>query len=249
MLSTVELVLPVYNEAHVIEDSVGHVLDFVESNAGYRWKVVVVDNASTDATFAVAERLSKEFGPVHLRSIAQKGRGRAIKSTWGASEADFSIYMDIDLSTDLSAIPVAINQLEDGADIVVGSRFHEESHVKRSLKREMISRAYGRIARTVLGTKEIVDAQCGFKGVRVSSVRQILHLVENDNWFFDTELLFLASLAKFDVRHIPVRWTEDPDSRVRLIPTIWEDLKGLFRLRRSAKLLRAKVETLLKSHQ
>ena len=152
-----------------------------------------------------------------------------------STEADYSIYMDVDLSTQLEAIPRVLQELKNGADLVTGSRVHPESNVVRCLKREVLSRGYIFLIRQVMRTQSFDDAQCGFKGVRCESIRRLLPLVEDQNWFFDTELLVLSELAGYTVSSVPVTWVEDHDSRVNIPKTVLEDLRGLARLRKSAR--------------
>ena len=138
--------------------------------------------------------------------------------------------MDVDLSTGLEAVPPVVEALEEGADVVTGSRLHRNAHTTRCLKREVISRSYNQLVRRVLRTRAFDNAQCGFKGVCVRSIRPLLPLVKNEDWFFDTELLVLAEYAGLTVRSLPVRWIEDPDTRVHIAKTVWQDLKGLARM-------------------
>lgn len=139
--------------------------------------------------------------------------------------------MDIDLSTDLASIPLAVTALQSGADLVTGSRLDRESRVTRSLKRELLSRVYNSLVRVFFWSRSFRDAQCGFKGMRLSRMRPVLERVENNHWFFDTELMLIADYAGFEVRSIPVTWIEDTDSRVNITQYVIENLMGLTRLR------------------
>jgi len=168
---------------------------------------------------------------VETIDISRKGRGRALRTAWNETDAEMSIYMDVDLSTDLAAIPLAVAELRGGADIVTGSRTRADSNITRCFKREFLSRAYNRLIRMVLGTRCFDDAQCGFKGVRIETVRPLLTLVENEDWFFDTELLVLAEYAGLEIRTLPITWVEDADTRVNIPRTILQDLRGVTRLR------------------
>ncbi len=138
--------------------------------------------------------------------------------------------MDVDLSTELEAIPRAVALLDEGADVVTGSRLDPASDIERCLKREILSQGYNHLLRLVLRTRSFDDAQCGFKGVRIATVRPLLSLIKNRNWFFDTELLVLAEYASMQVRTLPIRWVEDSDSRVNIPRTVLEDLRGIARL-------------------
>ena len=235
--SPVDLVLPVYNEAHVLEHSVRRLAAAMAGRDDFFWRIVVVDNGSTDATEAVGRRLDEQFDYVRFLHLIEKGRGRALKAAWTETDAEFSIYMDVDLSTDLAAVPQAANLLREGADLVAGSRLHPKSTITRCLKREILSRGYNRLIRSILRTRTFDDAQCGFKGVRIDVIRRLLPLVRNQEWFFDTELLVLAEYAGLKIHTLPITWVEDLDTRVNIPTTIWQDLRGLARLHHTARKL------------
>ena len=219
-----DLVIPVYNEAHVLEGSVGRLAAAMTGHAGLAWRIVVVDNGSTDGTADLGRRLAARFPYVRFLHLDAKGRGRALRAAWMQTDAPWSLYMDVDLSTALDAVPRAIELLRTEADIVTGSRLHPQSRITRSLRREILSRGYNRLIRLVLGRRMFADAQCGFKGVRIETVRPLLPLVADQDWFFDTELLVLAEMAGLSIRELPITWEEDPDSRVKIPQTICEDL-------------------------
>lgn len=232
---SVDIVIPVLNEAHVLEQSVETVLRYGarELDCGYR--VVVVDNGSTDGTQDVARRLSDLHSAVDFLHLEQKGRGRALRHAWLQSRADIVCYTDVDLSTDLRHLPELIDAIaEEGYDIAIGSRLMSRSIVKRSVKRELISQAYNVILRYALSVG-FSDAQCGFKALSRAAVEAIVPHVEDQSWFFDTELLVLAERAGLRIKDVPVIWREDDDSRVKIFQTALDDLKGVWRLRRAAR--------------
>jgi glycosyltransferase involved in cell wall biosynthesis len=233
----VDLVIPVYNEEAVLERSVATLCESLEGNAEFPWRIVVVNNGSIDRTRQIGERLAESIRGFQFVHLDEKGRGRALAKAWMETDAAYSLYMDVDLSTDLEAVPRAVAVLHEGADIVTGSRLHQNSRISRSLKREILSRGYNRLIRWTLGVRSFDDAQCGFKGVRLDTVRPLLQLIRNRNWFFDTELLVLAEYASLSVKTIPITWDEDADTRVNIPLTVLEDLKGLARLRRTARSL------------
>lgn len=226
----VDLVIPVYNEAHVLEQSVQKLSDAMNQIAEFSWRIVVVDNGSVDGTKLLGERLARERTQVQFLRLEQKGRGYALLRAWSDSKSPFSLYMDVDLSTDLAAVPKVVDLLLDGADVVTGSRLDSKANTVRSLKREILSRGYNRLLRWILRTRSFDDAQCGFKGVRLATIQPLLPLIQNRNWFFDTELLVLAEYAGLRVGSLPITWNEDQDSRVNIPRTILEDLRGLARL-------------------
>lgn len=230
--ATVEVVVPVFNEERDVARSVERLDEFLAKNLPWRYVVTIADNASTDATLAIAERLAESRPSVRVVHLQQKGRGRALKRVWLDSRADVVAYMDVDLSTDLNAFLPLISPLLSGhSDIAIGTRLGRGSRVQRGPRREFISRSYNLLLRGALRVT-FSDAQCGFKAMRTDLARQLLPLVEDDNWFFDTELLVLAQRAGMRIHEVPVDWVDDPDSTVDIVATAKEDLLGIVRLAR-----------------
>jgi glycosyltransferase involved in cell wall biosynthesis len=229
---TVDIVIPVLNEAHVLEKSVETVLAYARPHLPYRWRIVVVDNGSTDGTQDVARRIAEREPRMGFLHLQQRGRGRALRHAWLQSKADVVCYMDVDLSTRLDHLPELIRAVGMGGyDVATGSRLMRDSATTRSFRREVISRIYNVFIKAVLGTR-FSDAQCGFKALNRRAVEKIVPQIEDQSWFFDTEMLVLAEKQGFAIKDIPVMWVEDDDSRVKIFHTGWEDIKGVFRLRR-----------------
>ena len=162
-------------------------------------------------------------------SSRRAGAGRCTQ-VWAASEAPILAYMDVDLSTDLAALlPLVAPLISGHSDLAIGSRLPRGSRVVRGPKREMISRCYNLILRGALSAR-FSDAQCGFKAIRRDVAARLLPLVEDNAWFFDTELLVLAQRAGLRIHEVPVDWVDDPDSRVDIVSTALADLRGIWRL-------------------
>jgi len=230
-----EVVIPVHNEERSLPDSVIRLRDRLALEFDFPFRVTIADNASSDGTAELARSLARDLTSVHYLRIEQKGRGRALRAAWSASDAEVVAYMDVDLSTDLAHLPALLEALLAGrGDIVVGSRLARGAQVTRGIKRELLSRSYNALLRMALGAG-FSDAQCGFKAARSEVVRALLPLIEDDSWFFDTELLYLAQRNAFSIREIPVRWVDDPDSRVDIVRTAIDDLKGIARLQRRTR--------------
>ena len=232
-MTKLDVVIPGLNEEKGLEDTVRTLSAFMYENMGsYDWRIVIADNGSTDATPDIGRRLASEQERVEYLRLEQRGRGRALKYAWGQSDADVVSYMDMDLSTDLSYLPPLVGAIaEGGHDVAIGSRLKRGAQVVgRSPKREFISRSYSLIFRAMFFTS-FQDAQCGFKAVGRRVVDEVLPLVKDTGWFFDTELLILCEKNGYRVEELPVRWVDDPDSRVRIVSTAYEDMKGLARLR------------------
>ena len=231
----VDVVIPVYNEEADLERSVTTLRQFLLDHVDHDWRIVVADNASQDRTLEISRGLKERYrGQVSYVHLDQKGRGRALRRAWTESDADVVAYMDVDLSTDLSALPPLIDSLVDSEyDVAIGSRLIEGARVQRGLKREIISRIYNLMIKVMFRNK-FSDAQCGFKAVTRRAVRDIVPLIKDQAWFFDSELLLLAERMGYGIFEVPVKWTDDPDTRVRIASTAWEDIKGLFRVRFSS---------------
>ena len=230
MAQLVDIIVPVYNEEKALPQSIQQLTQFLEGNVSQQWRVIIADNASTDTTPQVSQRLSEQYPGVSYLRIPQKGRGRALRTAWLASEADLVCYMDVDLSTNLRHLPQLIEALESGYDVAVGSRLSRESQTTRGWRREIISRCYNLLIRSLFFTS-FPDAQCGFKAMTTTAARAILPHIENNNWFFDTELLLIAAKRGYRIKSVPVQWDDDPTSTVHVVNTATEDVKGLLRLR------------------
>ncbi|MBI2866441.1 MAG: glycosyltransferase family 2 protein [Chloroflexi bacterium] len=231
-MSRVDVVIPVYNEEKDLPTRVPQLWGYLQEHLLCPWNVVIADNGSTDSTLEIARNIAKRYQRVTYIRLEQKGRGRALRRAWLESSADILAYMDVDLSTGLEALQPLISAIEqEGFDIAIGSRLAPGAQIKRSFKREFTSRAYNLLIRAMFPTVTFRDAQCGFKALSQRAARELLPLVCNTNWFFDTELLLLAHRKGYRIKEIPVTWKEDPDSRVKVLRTAWEDIKGLLRLR------------------
>ena len=228
---TVDIVIPVYNEESALERSICELRDYLEQHLPYHWTIVIADNASTDRTWELAQSLAQDPA-VRAIHLDQKGRGRALRQAWLTSGADVVSYMDVDLSTNLkSFLPLIAPIITGHSDVAIGSRLLKSAVVQRQRKREIISRVYNFMIK-VLFRNRFSDAQCGFKGLSRTAARELLPLVENQSWFFDTELLLLAEERGMRIYEVPVQWIEDLDSRVNITKTALEDIKGLLRVRR-----------------
>jgi glycosyltransferase involved in cell wall biosynthesis len=227
----VDIVLPVYNEENDLPRNVATLHEFLEKKCPYDWQIVVANNASTDRTAEIADKLSAENARVRALHLPLKGRGRALRQAWLSSDADILSYMDIDLSTDLQCFLPLIEPLANGqADIGIGSRYKKGAQVERGLKREILSRGYIGLIKLFFSCR-FTDSQCGFKAVTRRAAQTLVPLIENQGWFFDAELLLLAEHYGFRIFDLPVRWVDDPDSRVKILQTVSEHFIGLVRMR------------------
>ena len=230
MSATVDIVIPVFNEEQALPRSIVILADFLKANLRNPWQIVIADNASTDKTKSVSEMLCERYSGINYLHIPQKGRGRALKAAWLDSTADIVSYMDVDLATDLTHFPQLLEYLQEGYHVAIGSRLSKGSKVTRPIKREVVSRGYNLLIKSMFFTT-FQDAQCGFKALTRQTAQAILPHIKNNNWFFDTELLIIAAKRGYRIKQLPVKWDDDPTSSVNIARTATEDMKGLLRLR------------------
>ncbi|RZQ60530.1 bifunctional glycosyltransferase family 2/GtrA family protein [Amycolatopsis suaedae] len=227
-----DVVVPVHNEEDDLVPCVRRLHSYLAEQLPYRFRITIADNASTDRTQLLAGMLSVELPEVSVLRLEDKGRGHALHAAWTASDAAVLAYLDVDLSTDLAALPPLIAPLLSGhSDIAIGSRLARGARVVRGARRELVSRCYNLLLRGTLAVR-FTDAQCGFKAIRADVARELLPHVADTGWFFDTELLVLAQRAGARIHEVPVDWVDDPDSRVDLVATAMADLRGIARLAR-----------------
>jgi putative flippase GtrA len=229
-MQDVDIIVPVHNEQGGLERSIRRLHRFLRDSFPFSWRIVIADNASTDGTPVIGAALANELAGVSYLQLERKGRGRALRTAWASSDARVVAYMDVDLSTDLRALlPLVAPLLSKHSDVAIGTRLAHGARVVRGPKRELISRGYNTILKTVLRAR-FSDAQCGFKAVRREALDGLLDEIEDDGWFFDTELLVLAQRRGLRIHEVPVDWIDDPDSRVDIVSTAITDLRGVARL-------------------
>ncbi|MEU8262236.1 glycosyltransferase [Micromonospora sp. NPDC048999] len=231
--AVLDVVVPVYNEEVDLAPCVRRLHAHLTAHFPYPFRITVADNASVDGTLALAEALAAELPEVSVLHLDAKGRGRALQAAWSASPAPVLAYLDVDLSTDLAALlPLVAPLISGHSDLAIGTRLARTSRVVRGAKREVISRGYNLLLRGTLAAR-FSDAQCGFKAIRADVAAELLPLVRDTGWFFDTELLVLAQRAGLRIHEVPVDWVDDPDSRVDIVATVLADLRGIWRLGRA----------------
>ena len=226
----IDIVVPVLNEEKILQKSITTLDEYMSKHLPYRYQITIADNGSQDKTLEIAENLAEKHQSVRVVSLAERGRGRALKQVWQSSPADILTYMDVDLSTSLDDFLPMIQPLVAGeAGVAIGSRLTKGSKTTRGLKREFISRCYNKIIKWTSRTK-FSDAQCGSKAIRRDVATKFLPKIKDNEWFFDTELLIKTERAGVPIHEQPVTWIEDTDSRVKIVKTAVDDLKGLYRV-------------------
>lgn len=243
--------VPVYNEADCLARNVHHLVRFLKGTVSECFEVVIAENGSTDHSLDIAHQVAAELGCVRVVQIPQPGRGRALKHAWSSSDAQVLSYMDADLSSDIAALPALLNPVaEQQVDIAVGTRLIHPTWTQRSLKRELISRAYALLVSALFHTR-FTDPQCGFKVISREVAASLVPRIQDSGWFFDTELLVLAERLGYRILDVPVAWNERQDSHVHILSAALDNLRGLCRLqchfKQAAPQIRATMSSPLNS--
>ena len=194
-----DIAIPVYDAERILAAGVRRLQSFLSEEFPFSWRIIIADNASTDRTPVIAARLSDELPAVRMLHLEAKGRGRALRAAWSASDARVVCYMDADLSTELNRLlPLVAPLLSGHSDLAIGTRLTQGARVTRGTKLEFISRAYNRLVHLALRAK-FSDAQCGFNALRGDIEGELLSAVRDEAWFLDTELLILAQRRRLPI--------------------------------------------------
>ncbi|MBI2667160.1 glycosyltransferase [Candidatus Woesearchaeota archaeon] len=230
---TVDIIIPVYyGNLDEIEPSVKKQILFYNKYLNdYKWSIVIGINGPKDRIFDLAKRLSKKYKNVKYHYTSTPGRGATLKDAWVNTKADFVSYMDVDLSTNLDCFPALLKELNNGYDVVVGSKYISGSEIKRIPLRYIISKVYNTLFTKLILNAKFTDAQCGFKSMRRKAAEELMPKIKDNGWFWDTEMLYLAQKYNYKIKEIPVRWIEDPNSGVRMAKTVVLFLKNMINLR------------------
>jgi uncharacterized protein (TIRG00374 family) len=219
----VSVVLPAYDEEETLERTLGKTL---ETLAGFlpegAFEVIIAEDGCTDRTPDIADRLARDDDRVrHLHSAERLGRGKALQRAFERADGDVVAYLDTDLATDMRHLEELIESVRTGdADIATGSRWIPGHEADRPMNRSIPSRGFNVLARLVLRST-LRDHQCGFKAFDREALLAILEDVEDDHWFWDTEVLVRAQRAGHDVQEFPVEWTPKDDTSVDLIRDVF----------------------------
>jgi glycosyltransferase AglD len=199
------VILPVYNEGNRLEASVGR-LDEYLSKEFSQYEIMIIEDKSTDKSYEIARRIAGgNKNVVLMHNKRRLGRGASLVAAIKKARGDLVVYMDVDLATDISHTRTLVDILANGAAVSTGSRLMKGSSASRPLSRDIASRSYNTLVRLLFGSK-IHDHQCGFKGFRKSDVLAVIDRVQDNHWFWDTELLILCQKLGMKVVEFPVQW-------------------------------------------
>jgi len=234
MLPPFSVVIPCFNEATRIGETLRQTLDYLAANAPES-ELIVVNDGSTDATGIIAREKLKDarIETRLLKNFPNRGKGAAVRSGLLAARKPVGLFFDADLSTPLGEMPKLIEPVANGeVDIAFGSRALDRSliGIHQPWRREQAGRAFNLLVRLATGLP-FWDTQCGFKAFRLDVCRSILEAARLDGFAFDVELLYLAQHAGLRIREIPVRWNHAEGSKVRFFQDSLRMLREVIAIR------------------
>ena len=231
----VDIIIPICSgDAHELEWSINKQLNFFRKNLQkYNWQIIIVNNGHNEGRILnIIKKLMEKNKEIKYIYTPYPGRGHGLKKAWLNSNADTIMYMDLDLSTDLKYVIPLIKEITNGNDIVTGSRYVGGALIKRTLARLILSKTYNTVfTRLILGAK-FKDSQCGFKAINKKTAKELIPQIKDNNWFFDTELLYLGQKKGYNIKEIPIKWIEDKNSRVKLFKTSLDYIKKIIELKK-----------------
>ena len=223
------IVIPAYDEAQRLPFALRRLHEAVVDRD---WEVILVDDCSTDQTVSVAADLLAEFPRARVLQLDRhRGKGAAVRAGVAHARGDRILFMDADMATDLGHLPEMVEALDEH-DVVIGSRYAPGA-VAAGLtpSRDNVSRLFLTMSRNAMGLP-LSDFQCGFKGFRAPVARVVFHLLKEQGWAFDVELLALANAAGADIHEMPVRWSSVQGSHIRIVSDSARMVRDLGRIAR-----------------
>ncbi len=226
------VVIPAYNEAEGIQAALEQVSAYFRSRA-IAGEIVVVDDGSTDGTAGLAGQPSVPAAVRVLVNEENRGKGYSVRRGILSARGRYVGFTDADMATPIDQLDKVRQALESGAEVVIGSRALPDSQIARHQPwwRERAGRLFGSFVRTVL-LPGIADSQCGFKFFSAAAAQAIFTRQRLTGWAFDVELLYIARRLGYNIVQVPVRWIDEPHSRVRMLCDGPRMLVDVLRIRR-----------------
>jgi dolichyl-phosphate beta-glucosyltransferase len=228
------IIIPCYNEAKCIKENIQKIVEYL-SKFDFEYEIIPVNDGSTDETMKVLQSIDyQNVMPIHNSN--NSGKGYAVKCGIDKAEGDYILFMDADLSTDLTAIDVFLTEIKS-TDIVIGSRRHKDSIIAKLQGglRKFMGNCCIKITTFITGLK-LQDTQCGFKGFKKEVAKKIIDKQTINGWAFDVEYLYIASMNNYSIKEIPIKWTNDEDSKVSPFSSSIEFFNSLIKIRSQKKL-------------
>lgn len=234
------IVIPAYNEESRIELTLSEIVRHLNTK-DYQWEILISNDGSTDRTQSVVYHLIETWdAPLRLLNLSHRGKGWAVRHGMLAATGEYRFMADADLAMPIEQLDMFLNHMKMGYDIVIGSR--QVSGSKR-YREPVLRHCMGRIfnwAVKILAIGEFQDTQCGFKCFRSDIVETLFHSQQINGFGFDPEVLYIAKQLGLSVLEIPITWTHQSSSKVRITRDTFLMLKdilhiGLMRIKRSSQ--------------
>jgi dolichyl-phosphate beta-glucosyltransferase len=229
------VVIPMYNETKRIGNTVPRLLAYFATQP-YRYEFVIVDDGSTDDTAALARKLFASTENVRvLEERPNKGKGSAVRTGMLAAKGKVVLFCDADLATPPSELDKFWRWLDDGYDVVIGSRKMAGANIVRHQPkwRENLGKVFTWLT-NILATKGISDVTCGFKCFSHKAAQELFSRARLNDWSFDAEVLFIAQRLGYRIKEVPVTWHDQPGTKVRLLKDATRSIAGLAKIRLNA---------------
>lgn len=227
------LVVPVYNEAQVLEASLDAIRAYLEGSelaAGSPgFELICVDDGSADESRGILERIAAADPRVRvLVHPTNRGKGAAVRTGVLEARGEQVVFLDADLSTPLDELPRLLGALDDEHQVALGNRRVAGADIERHQPwyRETLGKCFTLLSRTLLAPG-INDFTCGFKAFRGDAAREIFRRSSLDGWAFDAELIVIARARGYKMAQVPVRWRNEDDTKVRLLSAVVVSLRDV----------------------
>lgn len=227
------LLIPAYNESQRISPALDRIIEYLGAQT-YSWEMLIVDDGSRDETASlVAKRIE---GITNAKLIAyqpNRGKGYAVRTGMLAAQGKWVVFLDADLSTPPEEIDNALRYLNDGYEMVIGSRALPDSQIEKKppLYRRLATAIFDLVKHLMVGLWQYSDTQCGFKAYKQEAVRPLYERAVIDRFMFDVEILYLAERKHLKVKEMAVRWADAAGSKVRFWEGVYNMMKDLTRIR------------------
>lgn len=229
---SLSVVIPAFNEENRIETPLPGVIQYL-SNRFKQWEVIYSDDGSTDSTLQKLKQIQNDYPGIKIvRSEKNKGKGSAVKNGMAAATGDVVLFSDTDFSTPIDQVELLLSHLQNGSDVVIGSRGLPDSKVEihQAWPRELMGKVFNRIIKTILPV-QFMDTQCGFKLFNRKAVNLLVPRMSIEGFAFDVEMLIISQVHKLRVVEVPVVWRNILDSRVHPIRNSLEMLRDVTKIR------------------
>lgn len=228
----ISLILPAYNESRTIASTVIEAMRYFKArNLSYQ---IIVSADGNDGTREIVAEMAQSNPALQvIGSPERMGKGHGIREAMHLTQGEIVGFADADNKTPIDEFDKFLPLLREGYDLVIGSRGLKESRIERKqpLYRQIGSRGFGILMRTITGLYDIIDTQCGFKFFQRHIGQDLFNRQRIDGYMYDVEILYLAKQAGYRMAQVPIRWRDDGDSRLQLLSGNIRNVMDIFRIR------------------